>query len=51
MHYCEFVFRNRSEGGGAKVDKKFLPVNIINFTEIDKGAGGEGVRRLSTKSG
>ena len=35
-------------GGSAKVDKKFLNVNIIDFAKVEKG---EGIRRLSTKSG
>ena len=34
--------------GSAKVDKKFLYVNIINFAKVDEGGG---LRRLSTKSG
>ena len=35
-------------GGSAKVDKKFLIVNIINFAMVDMG-GGSGVGHLSTK--
>ena len=34
-------------GGSAKVDEKFLNMNIINFAELDEGLG---VRDLSTKS-
>ena len=37
------------EGGSAKVVKKFLNLNIINFADVDKGVWG--VRCLSTKSG
>ena len=34
---------DKGEGGGgsAKVDKKFLNVNIINFAKVDKGGGGK----------
>ena len=35
-------------GGSAKVDKKFLILNIINFSLVDKAGG---FRRLSTKNG
>ena len=39
--------KGKEAGGSAKVDKKFLYVNINNFAEVDR----EGGERLSTKSG
>ena len=33
--------KGKEVGGSAKVDKKFLYVNIINFVKVDKGEGGK----------
>ena len=32
---------DKGKGGSAKVDNKFLNVNIINFAEVDKGGVGK----------